>query len=226
MGNKIERMLGFDGDGNPITMNKDDVIKITLVPLLPPVLNTYPSSETDDAYIPGFKLSFGDFLLKIRGYKSDSSYDIATIKLALTSASTISFLPYSNPHHLQKFSGVGAVSVQVLDDAASLDFTAEVFESSQYNPFGIDTGKLKNAVLDMVDTLFIPLFNDGLREVPLVGLRTCGVEIDAGGIQLLPILKEEETPYLRLQAPLKTYDFTGNCSLEPDFTLLFLLYPT
>ncbi|NRA65522.1 MAG: hypothetical protein HRU19_13625 [Pseudobacteriovorax sp.] len=219
VGSRIDRLVSYDQSGNIEMIGADDDIIISLSPSLPPVLSIVNTNgETSENSDPKFVLSIGDLFFTIKGRRPDQQlYDITTVKLALESESKVSFLPYSNPMRLESFSGVGAVSVQVATDYPELDFSAEVLTGSRFNPFGLNTDKLKKAILDLVDTLFVPLFNDGLREVPLVGLRSCGIELDSGNMSILPI-PAGNSDYIRLLAPLKTYHFNGNCSLEPDFT--------
>ena len=216
MGRRIDRMIGLDPYGATLTMDKEDIINIQLKPLLPPILKMEMKKEAGRLK-PRFILEMGDMVMNIKGLRDGTSYKIASLKTSVRSESKISFGAYSNPFFKQRFSGVGAVSIQVLGDVKSLDFAVQAYEDKGENPFAIDIQKLRNAVADMVDSLFIPLVNDGLRELPLDGLRTCGIELDAAQIKILDLAENTKIPYIRVQAPLKSYEFSGNCQLQPDF---------
>ena len=214
---RVDRMIGFDSFDRELDIKKDDVVNVVLKPLLPPILKI-KSEEVEGELRPRFFLELGDSVLDIRGFRDGVPYTIASIKASLRSESAISFREYSNPYYKQRFSGVGAASIQVLNDVKSLDFAVQSFGGSDSNPFGFNKRKLRKSIEGLVDTLFIPLVNDGLRELPLDTLRSCGIELDIANSQILNLSLGEKTPYLRVKAPLKSYPFYGRCQLQPDLS--------
>jgi hypothetical protein len=136
--------------------------------------------------------------------------------MAMRSKSTLDFKAYSNPKKLKAFEDVGALSLLIDRSADSLDFMVEVLEGPEANPFGFDTEKLRSAVNSMVDELFLPLVNDTLRELPLTGLKTCGLELDAAGMAFMPVPQQHAATTLVLKAPITSYPYSGHCDLKPD----------
>lgn len=217
MGSDITRMQGRDINGKPVTMEKTDKISIVLDARLPPFLKVKKLPRSDGRDDLRFALGLSDVLMSIEGIHNDQRYAIAKIRVATTADSQLKFVPYQNPMRHPEFSGLGALSVEISKDTTGLDYMVEVIEGPEANSFAIDSGKLRSTINDMVDRLFIPLLNDGLREVPLTGLRSCGVELDAAKIEIMPLPKGV-SPFLLLKAPLKNYNFAGHCDLMPDLT--------
>lgn len=217
MGSDITRMRGIGEDGKPITMDKSDKISIVMNPRLPPHLRLKPVPRDDGNLDTRFVLDLSDMQMRIQGLHEGRRYTIVTMRMSMTGNSTIRFVPYKNPMRHPEFSGLGALSLMIDKDPESLDFMVDV-EDGSANSFALDTVRLRDTVSDMVDQLFIPLLNDGLREVPLTGLRMCGVELDASNIELMPLPASVTSPFLVLRAPLKTYPFSGHCDLLPDLT--------
>lgn len=217
MGSDISRMQGRDLNGKAITMDKTDKISMVLDARLPPFLKVKKLPRSDGKDDLRFALGLSDVLMSIEGIHNDQRYAIAKIRVATTAESQLKFVPYQNPMRHPEFSGLGALSVEISKDTAGLDYMVEVIEGPEANSFAIDSARLRSTINDMVDRLFIPLLNDGLREVPLTGLRSCGVELDAAKIEILPLPKGM-SPFLLLKAPLKNYNFAGHCDLMPDLT--------
>ncbi|RYG29451.1 hypothetical protein EON81_26685, partial [bacterium] len=197
-------------------MEKDDKISISVEARLPPFLKVKRAQRSDGRDDLAFALGLSDILMTIEGQHGNQKYAIAKIRVATTADSRLKFVPYQNPMRHPEFSGAGALSVAIEKNSSGLDYMVEVLEGPEVNSFAIDSSKLRATINDMVDRLFIPLLNDALREVPLTGLRTCGVELDASRIEILPLPRSNETPYLLLKAPLKNYEFRGHCDLMPD----------
>ncbi|RZA26985.1 MAG: hypothetical protein EOP10_01740 [Proteobacteria bacterium] len=218
MGSDIARMQGVDFSGKKVLMEKDDTISIKIDPRLPPFLKVKRVGRSDGRDDLRFALGLSDIYMTIEGQHGEQRYAIAKLRLSTTADSKLKFVPYQNPMRHPEFSGLGALSVAVEKETEGLDYMVEVLEGPEANSFAIDTSKLRTTINDMVDRLFIPLLNDGLREVPLTGLRSCGVELDAGKIEILPLPRSSQTPFLLLKAPLKNYDFSGHCDLMPDLT--------
>jgi len=217
MSSDLNRVQAIGTDGKPITIGREDVINLSIKPLLPPVIQLRPvDGSRDDRVLPQFELAFGDMLMEIKGQHEGRAYNLATIRMAMRSKSDLSFKNYSNPKNLKAFENVGALSLLIDRSAASLDFMVEVVEGPEANPFGFDTEKLRAAVNSMVDELFLPLVNDTLRELPLTGLKTCGLELDAGQLAFMPIPKAHAGSTLILKAPIKSYAYSGHCDLKPD----------
>ena len=216
MGSDITRMQGLDVNGKKVLMEKGDKISITLEPRLAPFLKVKRSPRSDGRDDLRFALGLSDMNMTIEGRHGDQRYAIAKLRFSATADSMLKFVPYQNPMRHPEFSGLGALSVQVESEATGLDYMVEVLEGPDANSFAIDTSKLRSTINDMVDRLFIPLLNDGLREVPLTGLRTCGIELDASQMEFVPLPRSTDTPFLLLKAPLKNYDFAGHCDLMPD----------
>ncbi|RZA18003.1 MAG: hypothetical protein EOP10_21760 [Proteobacteria bacterium] len=218
MGSDITRMQGIDFSGKKVLMEKEDKISIKIDPRLPPFLKVKRVGRSDGRDNLSFALGLSDIYMTIEGQHGEQRYAIAKLRLSTTADSKLKFVPYQNPMNHREFSGAGALSVAVEKGTEGLDYMVEVLEGPKANSFAIDTSKLRTTINDMVDRLFIPLLNDGLREVPLTGLRTCGVELDAAKIEILPLPRSTQTPFLLLKAPLKNYDFSGHCDLMPDLT--------
>lgn len=218
MGSDISRMSGKDLAGKSVTMEKSDTISIGVDARLPPFLKVKKEPRSDGKDNLHFALGLSDVLMTIEGQHNNQRYAIAKIRVSTTADSVLKFVPYQNPMRHPEFSGLGALSVAVSKDPVGLDYMVEVIESPDANSFAIDSNKLRTTINDMVDRLFIPLLNDGLREVPLTGLRTCGVELDASNMEFMPLPHTDATPFLLLKAPLKNYEFSGHCDLMPDLT--------
>ena len=228
LGGNLDATQYVDENGDLVQMAAEDSIELILqanvAPFLRPLPETTRQNPNDswiDRVAPPIALEIGEFLLTIRGRKKqpgDTGYTIASLKLALQAASNLSFRPYSNPYRLERFSGVGALSLTVDDSIKGLDFSVQAINAPNANPFGLDIDKLERLVVGLVDDLFIPLTNDALRELPLTGLRTCGLELDAAGIRFIrhPHWGQQLGSFLAVTAPLKTYDFQGVCDLLPD----------
>lgn len=216
MGSDITRMQGKDINGKAITMEKTDKISISIDARLPPFLKVKKAPRSDGKDDLRFALGLSDVLMSIEGVHNDQRYAIAKIRMAATADSKLKFVPYQNPMRHPEFSGLGAVGVEIYKDTTGLDYMVEVIEGPDANSFAIDSNRLRSTINDMVDRLFIPLLNDGLREVPLTGLRTCGVELDAAKMEILPLPRSNAAPFLLVKAPLKNYDFSGHCDLMPD----------
>lgn len=218
MGSDITRMRGIGDDGKPITMDKTDKITILIEPRLPPFLRMKTVPRDDGNLDTRFVLDLSDLQMRIQGVHEGRRYSIVTMRMSMTGDSTIRFVPYKNPMRHAEFSGLGALSLFIDKNPASLDFMVDVREEDGANSFSLDTARLRSTVSDMVDQLFIPLLNDGLREVPLTGLRMCGIELDASNMDMLPLPASVKSPFMVLRAPLKTYSFSGHCDLLPDLT--------
>jgi hypothetical protein len=217
MSSDLTRVQAIDAHGKPITIGREDIVNLSIKPLLPPVLQLLPvASEGDGRALPEFELAFGDMLMEVKGQHEGRTYNLATIRMAMRSKSKLGFKPYSNPKKLKVFDKVGALSLIIDRSAESLDFMVEVLEGPQANPFGFDTEKLRSAVNSMVDELFLPLVNDTLRELPLTGLKTCGLELDASNLAFMPLPRQHAASTLVLKAPITSYAYTGHCDLKPD----------
>ncbi len=217
MSSDLTRVQAIAADGKPITIGREDIINLSVKPLLPPVLQLLPVTATvDGRALPQFELAFGDMLMEVKGQHDGRAYNLATIRMAMRSKSTLGFKPYSNPRKLKVFENVGALSLVIDRGADSLDFMVEVLEGPEANPFGFDTEKLRSAVNSMVDELFLPLVNDTLRELPLTGLKTCGLELDASNIAFMPVPQQHAASTLVLKAPILSYSYRGHCDLKPD----------
>ncbi|HET9235821.1 MAG TPA: hypothetical protein VFO10_01140 [Oligoflexus sp.] len=217
MSSDLSRVQAIGADGKPITIGREDVINLSIKPLLPPVLQLLPGKPSGDGRaLPQFELAFGDMLMEVKGQHEGKPYKLATIRMAMRSKSTLGFKPYSNPKKLKTFEKVGALSLVIDRSADSLDFMVEVLEGPEANPFGFDTEKLRSAVNSMVDELFLPLVNDTLRELPLTGLKTCGLELDAGSMAFMPVPEQHAATTLVLKAPITSYPYSGHCDLKPD----------
>ncbi|WP_218110252.1 Ig-like domain-containing protein [Oligoflexus tunisiensis] len=215
MSSDLTRVQAMGPDGKPITIGREDIINLTIKPLLPPVIQLRPDASEARA-LPRFELAFGDMLMEVKGQHEGRAYTLATIRMALRSKSTLSFKNYSNPKKLKAFEKVGALSLVMDRSAESLDFMVEVLEGPDANPFGFDTEKLRSAVNSMVDELFLPLVNDTLRELPLTGLKTCGLELDAGQLAFMPVPRPHAASTLVLKALIQPYAYSGHCDLKPD----------
>ncbi|MFW7378735.1 MAG: hypothetical protein ACOH5I_08010 [Oligoflexus sp.] len=215
LGRDFEKLRGLDEWNRPVNMQRGDQVSLDLELHLPPHLRILPFRSQNEA--PRFELAAGDIFITIRGHREDLTYTIAKIRMAVSSSSQLGFRSYSNPFDRPFFNDLGALSLQVYSDAANLDFVVEVLGDSRNNPFAIDHLRIERAVREMVDELFIPLMNDALREVPLPGLKTCGIELDAVRIRMhsFPSMELEQT--LLIEAPLKSYPFQSLCKLAPDF---------
>jgi hypothetical protein len=216
LGQDIDHLQTTTADGRTLTMRRDDQVSLELSMGLPPVLKLQAAPE--ESHIPRLQLAAGDVYLTIRGHQGDESYPIVRLKMALSSVSELAFRPYSNPFERDYFNGVGALNLNILSDPDNLDYSLEVLSGKANNPFGLDTRKLERVVQEMVDDLFVPLFNDALREVPLTGLKSCGLELVADQIRLRAAPDIAQSQTLLIEAPIRSYPFHKVCRLKPDFT--------
>ncbi len=210
LGTGIDRIQAQTAAGATLIVGREDPIHLRLDPRLPPrlVVQRTPDGE------PRFMLTLGEAYVHIEGEHEGKPYVLARMRLAMQASTQIRFGAYSNPRKLKAFVGAGSLRMEISKDAGDLDHFVEILEDRESNPFGLDLPKLRDTVQPMVEDLFIPLFNDALRELPLVGLRSCGLELDLAQTAFVP---QKDRDVLSLRAFLKTYPYRGHCALQPDY---------
>ncbi|TGK15144.1 Ig-like protein [Leptospira fluminis] len=209
-----------------ITVNGTDGVEIDLWAIHAPngSLKPVPSGSA----IPQLEVNFTDLELRIYGVPaSGPKYLINTARASFKALGTIKFTPFVQPTGISGYSNLNALSLVV--DPASMSYTLDILEGSQYNPFGIDPQGVLTVVNPLIPSLIIPLVNNILGQIPLpskAGLatltnpsnatQTCNLNTTTDKIKLLTQAIPSTQTYPFLFAGLQ---FQGVYATNPGSTI-------
>ncbi|TGK00112.1 Ig-like protein [Leptospira langatensis] len=96
-------------------------------------------------------------------------YLLNTVRVSIKGDGSFNFIPFVNPDPTNKpqYNNLNALSLVIKKDEASMSYTLDILEGSQYNPFGLDPNGIFQVVDPLIRSLIIPLVNNVLRQVPL-----------------------------------------------------------
>ncbi len=139
-------------------------------------------------------------------------YLLNTVRVSIKGDGSFNFIPFVNPDPVNKpqYNNLNALSLIIRKDAASMSYTLDILEGTQFNPFGLDPKGIFQIVDPLIRSLIIPLVNNVLRQVPLPNSLSldaitnsgsgakCNLQSTTDKLKLItiPIPNTEPYPYL------------------------------
>ncbi|PJZ64619.1 Ig-like protein [Leptospira wolffii] len=121
------------------------------------------------AQIPTLEVNFTELQLSIYGRRPDNSrYLLSTVRISLKGDGNFRFIPFDNSKSGNPaYNNLNALSLVIKKEETNMQYTMDILEGAQYNPFGLDPKGIFQVVDPLVRSLIIPLVNNVLRQIPL-----------------------------------------------------------
>ncbi len=214
-----------DQNGNLITIDKNDPVKVETLLLYPPALNPIPNWKrtNDPEELLLNNASFTGFRLKLIGGKDSNNdgvadydfYTIANVVVNLTTKASINFVQYSNPNNYIPDCSDGhcrALSISLSYDDADIRYTIEIPEDNNSNPLGLDPRSIYEVFNPLIKSFVAPLVGNVLKEIPFdADMSACGLKVNE--VRVVPTPTSYNDPFAILEVQLGEKPFAGNCDL-------------
>ncbi|WP_061248792.1 Ig-like domain-containing protein [Leptospira alstonii] len=177
-----EKLQGLNGS-NTLAVKSYDDIEMLMEPVFAPSVKFKPM--TGDG-IPQLRMYFTEMQLTIVGKKpascsglsgsesiecgkdtrtNEHEYTLGAVRISFAADAEFKFIAFSNPNNDSSLRNLNAL--QVILSTENLDYTVEVLEGKENNPFGLDPDGILRVIEPLVVSLVVPLMNSILKEVPL-----------------------------------------------------------
>lgn len=123
----------------------------------------------NSAQMPSLEVNFTELQLSIYGRRPNNSrYLLSTVRVSLKGDGSFRFIPFDNSKSGNPaYNNLNAISLVIKKEEESMQYTMDILEGAQYNPFGLDPKGIFQVVDPLIRSLIIPLVNNVLRQVPL-----------------------------------------------------------
>ena len=197
-------------DGSLFIPDPDGTVTMEFRALAPPGLRLLPVSTIA---VPGFRLDAGALELTIRIHQSDGETLVVNrSRLQLAGRAGLDLIPYSGQAERPEHAST-AIRLVLSTDPQELFYHVRPGDDPADNPLALDDRVVQRILNDLVTSLFMPVLNEVLGEVPVPEMQGCGLAVDQVRLRPSPPTRAGEQPVLTLVAPLSNYDFQGVCRL-------------